>query len=219
MPSVAEPIMQPQPSPVGARAITPSPPNATDALVETRPSDEELACRAQGGSLSCFGELVDRYEGRLTGFLRKRAGQDAEDVAQETFVRAWEKIATYDPSRRFSTWLFTIASRLATDRWRSRESERTAVARVKARANPEVRAHDDDPSEVWILAGRMLTPEVFEALWLRYVAGMGVGEVATVLGRTKVGVRVLLFRARERLASELKRINNDADRARAEDEV
>ncbi|MEE8146382.1 MAG: sigma-70 family RNA polymerase sigma factor, partial [Longimicrobiales bacterium] len=74
-----------------------------------------LVSRAQTGSLSSFAELVARFEGRLFNFLlrRTRCVADAEDLAQDTFVRAWQRIRRYDPRWRFSTWLFTIAHRLA----------------------------------------------------------------------------------------------------------
>ena len=78
-------------------------------------SSEELACRAQAGSLPSFAKLVERYQGRLYNFLLRRVGHadDAEDLAQDTFVRAWERIDRYRTTWRFSTWLFTIGSRLA----------------------------------------------------------------------------------------------------------
>jgi RNA polymerase sigma-70 factor (ECF subfamily) len=104
-------------------------PSASRAEVE---SDEALAIRAREGSLAAFGTLVDRYERRLIGFLSQRAsGQHAaEDLAQETFVRAWRRLDTFDPERRFSTWLFTIGARLAADDYRRRKRERTGAEKL-----------------------------------------------------------------------------------------
>ena len=74
-----------------------------------------LVSRAQHGSLPCFAELVKRFEGRLFNFLVRRTvtTHDAEDLVQDAFVRAWQRIDQYDPRWQFSTWLFTIANRLA----------------------------------------------------------------------------------------------------------
>lgn len=172
-------------------------------------SDEDLARCAQAGSLACFGELVDRYEGRLRSFLARRCGDAtaAEDLAQESFVRAWRSIGRYDPERRFSTWLFTIGARLATDHLRrharEKETNRRAVAepRREGAVGPVEAARAG--GEVWRVAERVLNEESMSALWLRYVGEMEIPDIARVLGRTRGTTRVILFRARERVARAL----------------
>lgn len=179
-------------------------PSASRAELE---SDESLAQRACAGSLAAFGTLVDRYERRLIGFLSQRAGSAhaAEDLAQETFVRAWRRIETFDSERRFSTWLFTIAARLAADEHRKRKRERAGNEELGRRQGAAEAAADrasaDQSQDVWGIARRILTPEQMEAMWLRYVMEMDIAGIAATLGRTRVGTRVLLFRARERLAA------------------
>lgn len=185
---------------------------------------EELARRAKAGSSACFGVLVERYEARVLGFLARRCARraDAEDAMQDTFVKAWRGLARYDPSRRFSAWLFTIAAREAKERSRA-DHRRTARERVAASALDEHRkastaggetpargAACDAPGRVWALADRVLSAEQRAALWLRCVEGMSMAEVAAALGRTEVGVRVSIFRARQRLAESLARA--DAER-------
>src|SRR5262250_791886 len=78
-------------------------------------SAEELAVRAREGSRVSFDELVVRYRPGLVAFLARRLAraEDAEDVAQETFLRAYDHLDRYDPSRPFSTWLFTIGKNVA----------------------------------------------------------------------------------------------------------
>lgn len=195
-------------SPLGTRAV---------GSASAR-SDEELAAEARAGSLSCFGELVDRYEGRLLSFVYRRCGSmdDARDSVQEAFLRAWERRETYRVGERFSAWMFTIAARAATDAWRKRE--RAAVAREARlllvheespagarsshdRASPESR----EGAAVWSIAEQILPSEIVEALWLRYVADLEADQIARVLGRSAVGVRVMLMRARRRIASEMRR--------------
>src|SRR5580700_1348490 len=88
-----------------------------------RSSAEECAdCARVHGCAACFEELVRRFQSPLLHFLIRRAGShhDAEDLLQETFMIAHRKISDYRSSWRFSTWLFTIAHRLAVSKKRRR---------------------------------------------------------------------------------------------------
>ena len=84
------------------------------------PTPEELACLAQAGSSESFARLVERFTDPLYNFLALRTPNpaDAEELVQETFLRAWHRLDRYDREWRFSTWIFTIAKRLATSGWR-----------------------------------------------------------------------------------------------------
>lgn len=167
----------------------------------TEPSDEALARQAQAGSRDAYMQLVARFEPRLLSFLRRRVGAraDAEDLCQEAFLRAWRRIETYDPERRFSTWLFTVAARVASTHARSRKPmERLSDGGTAPESAPP--PAPEDRRKIWVAAERVLTPDQFAATWLRYVEGLAVEDIATVLGKSAVGTRVLLLRARERLA-------------------
>src|SRR4030066_729639 len=89
------------------------------------PTDEDLAARAAAGSRPSFEQLVSRYSLRLFHFLRSRSGsdEDVEDLVQETFLKAYRNIGRYDPQRKFSTWLFTVAIRLSISRHRSQRAK------------------------------------------------------------------------------------------------
>ena len=172
-------------------------------------SPEELAVRAQAGggaALACFGELVTRFDERLFNFLlrRTRCRADAEELTQEAFTRAWERIGSYDPSWRFSTWLYTIAARLAVSKHRkmSREQSWEVIERTGAAGRDSLEVADDRRlgSRLWLMAERELTADQQLALWLRYAKDLGIAEIAKVLGKSQVGVRVCLFRARQALA-------------------
>lgn len=170
-------------------------------------SAEELARRARAGSRACFDALVDRFAPRLLSFLIRRVGsrQDAEDLTQETFVRAWRRLETYNPDRRFSTWLFTIGVRLSAAYLRARRRMQALAADPGDRraAAGDAAAERDEGALLWRLAEDELTPDQFSALWLRYVEGASVEDIARMLGKSRVGARVLLFRARSRLGDRL----------------
>jgi RNA polymerase sigma-70 factor (ECF subfamily) len=93
--------------------------------VATR-NDEDLALsrRAVAGDAAAFALLVDKYEAPLRSFLlRMGAGNAADDVAQEAFLKAWRRAAQYDGRARYSTWLTTIAWRCRLDQLRREKEE------------------------------------------------------------------------------------------------
>lgn len=186
-------------------------------------SDEELARQAQRSArvdaaapaaMEPFEELVRRLQRPLFGFLVVRVGNaaEAEELVQEAFLRAWTRLDRYDSRWRFSTWLFTLAKRLAVSRARSRRPDvvqrvdlgEECVANLPAGADPaEHVAQREEIGGLWRLAAELLTEEQRSALWLRYSEGLSNGEIAKILGRPTVTVRVLLFRARRALTAEL----------------
>lgn len=166
----------------------------------------ELARRAHSGCAVAFGELARRYRPRLLTVLRRRLTgvADAEDVVQETFARAWQKIAFYDDRYQFSTWLYTIALRLATD-YQRRERRRAADISLQtdptdpAKSQQQALHTRDEAGNLWAIAHAVLSEAQYTALWLRYGEDLNVEEVAQATGRSTVGTRVLLHRARKRL--------------------
>ncbi len=176
---------------------------------------EALVSRAQSGSLDAFTEVVARFEGRLFNFIARRLGggrrpivADAEDLTQEAFLRAWRNLGDFRPTHKFSTWLFTIAGRLVVDHLRHQGVRKAAAESIAHDANR--RMHDQqrersplvdvESRNLWTIARETLTDEQHAALWLRYAEDLSPGEVARVLGRSEVSVRVMLFRARKALA-------------------
>ena len=170
--------------------------------------DSELAARTAAGSVECFAELVNRHGGRLLGFLTRRSGETetAEDLTQETFVRAFERIESYDPRWAFTTWLFTIGSRLAISKSRKkRPGQLDRLDHIPSTGDEPsaILAEREDADGLWSLAERELTDDQFTAIWLFYVESMSVREISHVMGRTKTSIKVILFRARARLARAL----------------
>jgi RNA polymerase sigma-70 factor, ECF subfamily len=174
------------------------------------PSDEELAGRASVGSLESFEELVRRYQVPLMRFLLWRGcgREDAEDVVQEAFLRAYQSLHRYNRARRFKTWMYTICYRQAISQRRSNPA--IALATGGSEAIPDGREgplpeleRQESKGRMWDMARRVLTEEQFTAVWLYYVDGLAAGEVARVLERSWPWVKTTLHRARRKLQAEL----------------
>ena len=170
-------------------------------------SDEQLASQAQAGTLSDFEELVYRYEGRIFRFVANsfRNPSDAQEVTQEAFVSAFLNLRQFDVQRSFATWLFTIARRKCIDRHRAaRPTADGEMPELPDLNDPAVLlSRREAEQDLWATARRSLPELHFHALWLKYAEEMSVKEIARVLRRTQVHVKVLLFRARTRLARKL----------------
>ncbi len=157
--------------------------------------DATLARLAQGGSSPAFGEIVRRHHARVFAFLLAltRHRQDAEDLTQETFLRAWDKIHRFDPALPMLPWLLTIARR------QSIAALRKSRPLPPDLPEPESGADSRIP-RLWELARRHLAPESFGALWLHYHDELPLKQVASILGKREGAVKVLLHRARKSLA-------------------
>jgi RNA polymerase sigma-70 factor (ECF subfamily) len=168
-------------------------------------SDEDLARRSQQGCRDSFAELVGRFGVRLLKFLRRQTNnlQDAEDLVQDTFVRAYANIGTYQSTYKFSTWLFTIARHLACSRLhRQRRHSPFGEPKASLPEPPEELERRQMSQSLWDTAA-ILTSNQHQALWLKYAEDMPIKQIAKVMGKSQVGVKVTLCRARMRLAEKL----------------
>ena len=176
---------------------------------EQSTAEECADCARLRGCQRCFEELVRRFQASLLHYLLRRVKrqQEAEDLVQETFLIAYSKIGTYRSSWRFSTWLFTIAHRLAVSDWRKRTAAENAVNRMPQRAaavDPSsVAQASESRTRLWDVAEEVLEPEPVAALWLSYVELLSAEEIGLVLNRNANSVRILLHRARGRLRKAL----------------
>jgi RNA polymerase sigma-70 factor (ECF subfamily) len=167
------------------------------------PTDEELVGRLAEGHEPALRELLERYERPLSSFLyRQTGGRDVEDLYQETWIRVTRHAASFDRSKRFSTWLFQIAVNLARDwhRMRAREDGRPVPVEDAAATNVA-------RTEARIDARRLLEqlPEMQrEVVILRYYHDLTEEEVAGVLECPKGTVKSRMHNALARL-SELAR--------------
>ncbi len=168
-------------------------------------SSEELARRAKQGCRASFTELVHRYAPRLRMFLcrRGRDCHEAEDLVQDTLIKAYQNIGQYDSAWRFSTWLFTIATRLAVSHQRRRRPAYEAMQiRVHTRGADELTEEREQQRNLWAMAAELPGGQN-QALWLKYGEDMSIKEIARTMGKSQVCIKVLLYRARANLARRL----------------
>ena len=182
-------------------------------------SDEELAVAASRGSEAAFRELVERFERPVYALIVRivRRGEVAEELAQETFVKAWKALARFDPERKFSSWIFKIAHNAALDALRRRKDEALSLdapfgdqeAPRELPADP--RAEDPLERLTFRDAGRALEEalgglrvEYREILLLRFAEGLSYEEIAEVTGSPLGTVKVHIFRGRQELARRMR---------------
>jgi len=170
-------------------------------------TDADLARESAAGSMSSFEELVRRHETNVYRFLWSclRNDADAEELTQAVFVTAYGALKSYRPTHPFVAWLLTIARHRVIDHCRSaarRESTADAPSRLVDERDPaSILAEREDQEETWASARRLLPPDQFQAVYLKYGEDLSVREIARVLGRTSTSVKVLLFRARRTLVA------------------
>ena len=167
---------------------------------------EALAARSRDGSSAAFNELAARVSAPLARYLRGRGAspQDAEDLAQEALFKAYRNLHRYDPARPFEPWLRTIAARLAADHAERRGRERAVASLDHDPAGPAARGADaaEAGRTLWRIAAELLPARQYAALERRYAAGLSGREIASELGVTEANIKVMLFRARKRLAGD-----------------
>jgi RNA polymerase sigma-70 factor, ECF subfamily len=180
-------------------------------------TDVELVRGALNGSEQAFRDIVLRYQRPVFGLIVRLVGDSgrAEELAQDTFVKAFRALHTYDVERKFSAWLLTIAHHVAID-----ELRRGALATVSLDAlsepnGPVVEFADAKGASPAVLAQRAelalavkaaigkLRPEYREVVTLRYDQELGYDEIAEITGLPLGTVKSALFRARKELAAEL----------------
>jgi RNA polymerase sigma factor (sigma-70 family) len=166
-------------------------------------ADTAWAHAAQTGSADAFGRLVHIHQQSLRAFLRRLCGNtaDAEDLAQETFVFAWEHIARFDPTRPFRPWLFGIG-------WRKyRERKRSwlrLLTRESQAAAPQTSFAPDPGIKLDLAkAAQTLPPEQRAAVLLCLGAEFTHAEAAEALAMPLGTVKSHVARGREKLAAAL----------------
>jgi RNA polymerase sigma-70 factor (ECF subfamily) len=174
---------------------------------------------ARQGDKQAFSQLVQAYQRPVFNLTYRMLGssEEAEDAAQETFLRAYARLAQYDPQMKFSTWVFSIANHHCIDRLRKRRATHISIDDNPVLENlqedtpqPEHRALDQEQSVELQALISLLEPEYRTPLVLRYWEEMGYEEIAEAMGVTVAAVKSRLFRARQQLMALYERDQSEA---------
>jgi len=173
-------------------------------------SNEELwISRAQRGDNNAFTQLVEIYQRPVFNLCYRMLGEwgEAEDAAQETFLRAYTRLASYDPTRKFSSWLLAIAAHYCIDRLRRRRfnaaswedldcSNWLASSQPGPEATLITRENHDRVRKLL----NMLPPHYRATVILHYWHDLSYIEIAETLHSTVSAIKSQLFRARQKMA-------------------
>jgi len=181
------------------------------------PSDEECMGRLQAGDNTALAPLMQRWEGPVKRFIFRLVGNtaEAEDLAQDVFVRIYTKRASYRAGAKFSTWCFSIAANQAKNRLRWWRRRPTLSLNAWTEAGGET--PDESPAGTQAPAAVMrgeqigavqaavaaLPPDLGAVLVLFEYEEQSVADIAATLGCTAKAVENRLYRARQRLKQTL----------------
>lgn len=187
-------------------------------------SDEALAEEAKHGSEEAFRALVERFERPVYALLVRmvRRPELAEDLAQETFLKAWKALGRFDAERKFSSWIFKIAHNTALDELRrggletvsmdapySATEDPPELPADPAAENPLLRSLARESGQVLERAVARLRPAYRGILLLRFAQERTYDEIAEVLGVPLGTVKIHIFRARAELLKEMRALGLD----------
>ncbi len=177
--------------------------------------EQEMVLRAQAGDTIAFTHLMEIYQRPVYNLCYRMVGEatEAEDAAQETFLRAYSQFGRYDPTRPFKTWLFSIASHHCIDRLRRRRMTWCDIDDEPLSVHPALRERTPGPEEFTLRHERstsiqgllgQLAPKDRAALVMRYWYDFSYEEIAAATGSTVSAVKSRLHRARETMGGLLK---------------
>jgi len=184
--------------------------------------DSVLVTEAKAGSYAAFEELVNRYEKKIYRLGLNLTGnpEDAEDVLQEAFLKAFEHLPEFRADARFYTWLVRIAINEGLMKLRKRRSDKSVPIEDTVndeggvmpreltdwKPNPEQLYAQEEIEAILLNAARTLSPAYRAVFLLRDVEGLSTEETAESLNLSVGAVKARLFRARMQLREELSKI-------------
>ena len=190
------------------------------ALIQA--TDHDLVALARSGSEKAYRELLDRYQRPVFSLIYRmvRDRELAEDLAQETFVKVFNHIESFNPSYKFSSWIFKIASNLTIDSLRKKdlktisldgsrhaetadEVEATRITVESPDENPEEFLEAKELGQEIERAIGLLRPEYRTAILLRHVEGRPYEEIAEIMSIPLGTVKTYIHRARGELRETL----------------
>ncbi|SDH75821.1 RNA polymerase, sigma subunit, SigW [Aneurinibacillus thermoaerophilus] len=182
-------------------------------------TEQRIIQRAKNGDRDAFAELVDLYKDKIYHVSYRMLGnrQEAEDVAQETFLRVYANLDSYDPKYKFSTWIYRIASNLSIDVIRKRKKNLSIDAEITGAdgvdwhdrladtsKGPEEEVLTDELQEEVQGAIMGLSPKYRVVMLLRYIENLSLQEISEVVQLPVSTIKTRIHRGREALRKKLR---------------
>lgn len=178
-------------------------------------TEAELVARARAGDETAFTALVEAYQSAIYNLCYRMLGDaaEAEDAAQEAFLRAYSRLSSYDTTRPFKTWLFSIASHHSIDRLRKRRLIWLSIEDEPLAPHPALREQTPGPEEMSMRREQTeviqkylakLAPDDRQVIVMRYWHDMSYDEIAETTRATVSSVKSRLHRARGHVAEMMR---------------
>ena len=192
----------------------------------TREQEAAVIQAVLGGDVNAFEKLVKEYEKNVYNLALRMTGnsEDAADMSQEAFIKAYNSITSFRGDSKFSVWLYRIVSNVCLDFLRSRSRKQTVSLSAENDDGEDVELDiADETQSPELLLDRSMTrdaerrglaalpPDHREILLLREIQGLSYEEIADVLGLEEGTVKSRIFRARKKLCSFLIKDGNIPD--------
>jgi RNA polymerase sigma-70 factor (ECF subfamily) len=167
--------------------------------------DAGLARRCQQGDAGAFEELVLRYQRLFFTVALRFLGnaEDANDATQNAFVKAYERLGTYDPEYRIFSWLYRILTNECLNMLRDRRPQEPVTESLAAVGGPFEQLEAGERRRHVQAALLELTPDYREVVVLRHYAGLSYDEIAATIGVPSKTVKSRLYTARQQLGVRL----------------
>ena len=183
--------------------------------MQTGLPDNELITLVLKGDQQAYKVLVDRYQSYIytLAYRLMQSREDAEEVAQDVFVKAYRSLADFKGGSKFSTWLYTIAHNTSITYLRKKKQKILAIDDEATFTQLENQESDfkanqvEDKSKKAMVnrAIEMLAPDDAQIITLFYKGDQSLDEIATVMGMETNTVKVRLFRARQKLKDKMEK--------------
>lgn len=178
-------------------------------------TEQDWVKRARAGDDESFTRLVETYQTAIYNLCYRMLGNadEAEESAQEAFLRAYTQLGSYDPTRSFKTWLFSIASHYCIDRLRKRRLIWLSIEDENLPPHPALQEQTPGPEETTVRREQTeaiqrvlakLAPDDRAVIVMRYWHAMSYEEIAETTRATVSSVKSRLHRARGTLAEMMK---------------
>lgn len=167
--------------------------------------DLALVTLAKAGQTEAFGQLIERYQKVMFTVALRMVGnpEDARDITQDAFVKAFQRLATFDTNYRFFSWMYRILVNECLNANRDRKPEDALDANTEGVGNPFDSTLEAERRDQIQLALLRLTPEYRTVVVLRHFAGQSYSEIAQALAIPEKTVKSRLYSARQLLGEML----------------